>query len=542
MFRRITSIILALSSLVLAFGLTWGTAAKVYAQASTATLTATRTPTAAVCNPMPPTYYATVTSSKTNVAVGEQIVVTMTSNVGIAAYWISIIDNATGTTQDAANPIFTPTLPGTQQPPAGTYTVQWTLTAVRAGSVTINGTAYGEVQVCSNGSLFWDHGGAGGTAGTVLVGSTPSPTPTIVAGDLGYGTINGKLTNATTGAPIGGATVSCSHTSYTSPSRCTGSVITAADGTYVFPNVFFHDTDTIVVSALAAGYTSQSVVKNGGFTTPNYTLNFALAPTSGQADLTVVSLTEVIYNLPTPTPNAQGCWPSGSYTQTRLRVTVKNIGTADAGTFAVDMNGIVQTVNYLTVGQIAELDYIQITNTNVATVDSTGLVAESNETNNTMTLIKPTPFGTATRTGTPRPPICNATNTPTRTSTVTKTSTRTPTPTGPTPTFTRTPTRTNSPTRTMTPTITLTTPSGNTCSPVSATITAPFTWDGAGVFCWQSSNLGSYINNWNNSSVTINGVNITNVYMASGSYPAKIGGFWYVKYNSTVAWGHFEAK
>lgn len=512
---------------VLALGLSLGTA-KVQAQSATAT--ATRTATSAAC-PTTPTYYATVSTSTTNMGVGQQIVVTMTSNVGIASYWISIIDNATGAVQDSANPILTPTLPGTQNPPAGTYTVQWTLNAVRAGSVTINGTAYGEMQSCINGNITWSNGGRGAQSGVITVSTVaPTPTQTFVPGDLGVGTINGKLTNANTGAAIAGATVSCSHTSYTSQARCTGSTITAADGTYVFPNVFFHDTDTIVVSAVAAGYTSQTVVKNGGFTTANYTLNFAMAPTSGQADLTVVSITEVIYNLPTPTPNAQGCWPSGSYSQTRLRVTVKNIGTADAGTFAVDLNGIVQTVNYLTVGQIAELDYTQIMSTNVATVDSTGLVAESNETNNTLTLIKPTPFGTATRTGTPRPPICIATNTPTRTST------RTPTPTGPTPTFTRTPTRTN------TPTITLTIPSGNTCSPVSATITAPFTWDGAGTFCWQSSNLGSYINNWNNTSVTINGVNITNLYMASGSYPAKIGGFWYVKYNSAVAWGHFEAK
>lgn len=28
----------------------------------------------------------------------------------------------------------------------------------------------------------------------------------------------------------------------------------------------------------------------------------------------------------------------------------------------------------------------------------------------------------------------------------------------------------------------------------------------------------------------------------SGSYPAKVGGYWYVGYSSSVAWGHFEAK
>jgi hypothetical protein len=77
---------------------------------------------------------------------------------------------------------------------------------------------------------------------------------------------------------------------------------------------------------------------------------------------------------------------------------------------------------------------------------------------------------------------------------------------------------------------------------VTATITAPFIRDGAGTFCWQSSSLGSYVNSWNTANVTINGVNITNLFMASGSYPAKINGFWYVSYTSSVAWGHFESK
>ena len=179
-----------------------------------------------------------------------------------------------------------------------------------------------------------------------------------------------------------------------------------------------------------------------------------------------------------------------------------------------------------------------------------------------------TPLPTATITKTFTPAV--ATNTPTRTATITNTpvgptatvtrtltlgltSTRTNTPTGPTATFTRTPTRTNTPvgptatfTRTNTPVALSPTPTsggaGTTCSPVSSTITAPFTFDGAGTFCWQSANLGAYINSWNNVSVTLNGVNVTNLYVASGSYPAKIGGFWYVSYISTVAWGHFEAK
>jgi hypothetical protein len=131
------------------------------------------------------------------------------------------------------------------------------------------------------------------------------------------------------------------------------------------------------------------------------------------------------------------------------------------------------------------------------------------------------------------------TNTPTRTSTagITNTPTRTLTP----PAITNTPTRTpttgvvNTPTRTLTP-------GTGTCSPVTSTITAPFTQDGVGTFCWQSTNLGTYINSWNTTSVTLNSVNVTNLYVAVGSYPAKINGYWYVSYTSASASGHFEAK
>jgi endo-1,4-beta-xylanase len=145
------------------------------------------------------------------------------------------------------------------------------------------------------------------------------------------------------------------------------------------------------------------------------------------------------------------------------------------------------------------------------------------------------PAVTATRTNTP--PAITATRTRTNTppSGPTATRTRTPTPGGPTATRTNTP-----PALTATPT---TGGGGGTCSPVTSDITAPFTYDGVGAnLCWRSTNLGGFINNWNNTSVTLNGVNITNLYVASGSYPAKISGYWYVVYNGPYAWSHFEAK
>lgn len=156
---------------------------------------------------------------------------------------------------------------------------------------------------------------------------------------------------------------------------------------------------------------------------------------------------------------------------------------------------------------------------------------------------------TPTATGSIMPTVLTPTRTPTITNTPVVSPTRTVTPTiTRTPTITptigasntaSTPTRTNTP---STPTATSTSAVGVTCIPVTSSITAPFTFDGSGSFCWQSTNLGSYVNSWNTTSVSINGVNITNLYMASGSYPAKVGGFWYVSYNSSVSWGHFEAK
>jgi hypothetical protein len=136
------------------------------------------------------------------------------------------------------------------------------------------------------------------------------------------------------------------------------------------------------------------------------------------------------------------------------------------------------------------------------------------------------------------------TNTPTRTPTATRTNTPTFTPTGVTNTPTRTPTPTNTvvtntPTRTLTPTITPT--QSTACSPVSALITAPFQFDGAGTFCWQISNL-SFINSWNLVNLTINGVNFTNQYAPASSLPAKINGNWYISYTGNFPWSHFEAK
>jgi hypothetical protein len=140
----------------------------------------------------------------------------------------------------------------------------------------------------------------------------------------------------------------------------------------------------------------------------------------------------------------------------------------------------------------------------------------------------PTPRASATPT-LPRPSNTPILPTPTPTVRPSATPTVTPSPT---------PTRTPAPTPTPSPT-----PTGSTsCSPVNATITAPFTRDGTGTFCWQSTNLGSYINSWNMASLKINGVDFTNKWASAASLPAKINGYWYVSYVGNYAWSHFEAK
>lgn len=158
-------------------------------------------------------------------------------------------------------------------------------------------------------------------------------------------------------------------------------------------------------------------------------------------------------------------------------------------------------------------------------------------------VVTSSPTLTPTRSLTPAiSPTRTVTSTPTRTATVgiTNTPTRTPT----VGAITNTPTRTSTPapiTSTPTRTITPTTGTG-TCSPVTSTITSPFTFDGAGTYCWQTSTLGTYINSWNVTSVSINGTSYSNVYATVSSLPAKINGFWYISYSSAVSFGHFEAK
>jgi hypothetical protein len=410
------------------------------------------------------------------------------------------------------------------------------------------------------------------TVSAQAVTPTRTPTPTImIVGDLGYGVVYGTVTNVNTGAPIVGASVTCSHFSYSSPALCSGTTTTDSNGAYVFNNVFFHDTDSITVSVTATGYVSQTFVSSGMFTTPALHANFALVPIGAQPDLLYPATPNWIWD-PNSYDSANACY---NYIPVLVwNVQVKNVGGTDPGSFVVSQNYDLQkTVPGLPAGQTTTL-YFPFRGVPQATAaagqptlapnysnfiaDYTNLVVESNETNNTTRSLIPmftaTAYSAATRVfcktatpGTPTPTL-----TPTRTPlTPTKTGTgRSMTPWA-TPTRTWTPgisTPTRTPTRTFTPTIGVTPTGTPTCGcmpPPCSTpliIAAPFTQDGAGTYCWQSTNLGTYINSWNLTSLTVNNVNETNLYVPAGSYPARINGYWYISYTSAVSYGHFEAK
>lgn len=116
--------------------------------------------------------------------------------------------------------------------------------------------------------------------------------------------------------------------------------------------------------------------------------------------------------------------------------------------------------------------------------------------------------------------------------TPTRTRTRTATPVA----YTSTPTMTPPPVITATPTV------FGVCSPVVGSITAPMTFDGAGSFCWQSTNLGSYVYTAGVLSLKINGVEYANQLIIPSSWPPKINGLWYVSYYATAPYGHLEFK
>jgi hypothetical protein len=112
---------------------------------------------------------------------------------------------------------------------------------------------------------------------TPTPGITPSATNIPLPGDLGFGDVTGKVTDAETGLPIADATVTCEHYSYTSKEsdRCNRTTTTDQDGVFLFEKVFFHDTDNITLTVKASGYQTQEV-KQAFFTLNHWEANISM--------------------------------------------------------------------------------------------------------------------------------------------------------------------------------------------------------------------------------------------------------------------------
>jgi glucuronoarabinoxylan endo-1,4-beta-xylanase len=177
------------------------------------------------------------------------------------------------------------------------------------------------------------------------------------------------------------------------------------------------------------------------------------------------------------------------------------------------------------------------TTTTATTTTTTAATTTTTAATTTTTTAATTTTTAATTTST----TATTTTTTTATSTTTTTATTTSTTAATTTTTAGTTTTTTAATTTTTAGTTTTTATGQTCSPVDAAITAPFTKEGAGTFCWTATAC-SYINSWNLTTLTVNGVNFTNTYASSSQLPAKIDGNWYIYYNGSYGWSHFELK
>jgi hypothetical protein len=108
-----------------------------------------------------------------------------------------------------------------------------------------------------------------------------TPTPTWAVGDLGWGQVRGMVRDTLTGAPVAGAWVTCEHFSYnTYYKHCSGKAATNIDGSFVFENVFFHDTDRITLTVELPGYVTQ-VFHQDFFTQPTLVVNISLPLSTG---------------------------------------------------------------------------------------------------------------------------------------------------------------------------------------------------------------------------------------------------------------------
>jgi len=76
----------------------------------------------------------------------------------------------------------------------------------------------------------------------------------------------------------------------------------------------------------------------------------------------------------------------------------------------------------------------------------------------------------------------------------------------------------------------------------AASVSIPYTADGAMNTCVFLNGTPSSLNSWNMSLVEMNGLNITNLWVSPANYPATCEGGYYLRAQGTVPWSHVEAR
>ena len=71
-------------------------------------------------------------------------------------------------------------------------------------------------------------------------------------------------------------------------------------------------------------------------------------------------------------------------------------------------------------------------------------------------------------------------------------------------------------------------------------ISPPYTMDGPGQFCWETTSLGRFVFSWNLDTLEINGVDCANRW--ANSFPQPINGKYFIFYVSSAPSGHFEIR
>jgi serine protease len=73
-------------------------------------------------------------------------------------------------------------------------------------------------------------------------------------------------------------------------------------------------------------------------------------------------------------------------------------------------------------------------------------------------------------------------------------------------------------------------------------VTIPYAADGAVNTCVFFSAPSSHVNSWNMSSVELNGVDVTNLWVGTANYPAACNGGYYLRAVGNFSWSHVEAQ